>query len=167
MWPKLVVCLLLIIIPPLSYLAGSREGATRARGEEQARAAEALAQADKSYREQEKRYADQVEQLRVSYAVQDKKEDSRDAVAELGYSRGTQRLRLPVTTTRRCPEPTKVESPSPRADAPESAELAPEAAQTVYSIAADGDDAIRQLTALQAWVREALTLCNGGRPPDP
>ena len=123
----------------------------------------ALAQAEATYRQKESEHAAQINKLQQSYARKNLEADVVDAAASRDLGTGRERRRFPLARAS-CPKPAQVAAPSARTDGEATGELAPETARSLYSIAADGDKAIRQLTALQEWSREAVELCNGGKP---
>jgi hypothetical protein len=118
--------------------------------------------ANERNRELESIHAQRVQQLVIEYQAREREARAADAVVLAGLRDGSRRLRLQVAA---CSNPTATPSIGPASsgtDAGGSAELTPETSESLWSIAADGDRAIRKLTALQQWAREAVELCNGG-----
>jgi hypothetical protein len=142
------------------YRTGLRRGADRMHAADVEHERAAVAAADAKYRAQEVTYAKQIDQLRVEYAKTETTAQVVDSATVRALDAGARRVRLPVV---RCgPNPAAAGPTTARADDSASAELPGPVAAALYAIAADGDQAIRQLTALQAWARSAVTLCNGG-----
>lgn len=163
-WVRTVgICLALLAAIILTHVAayyrGAGNGAAKAHAEDAAAQAAALARAESVYRAKELTNEKQIEGIRVEYAARAATETALDAHAGGDLRAGTQRMRVAVA---RCsPVPAAPGPTASRADVAETAELAPEVAGRLYAIAADGDAAIRQLTALQAWAKSAVTLCGG------
>lgn len=129
----------------------------RAREQEQERL---LAEADSRNRELEKAHEQRIADLRAQFAraqAEARLEDER-VIADLRS--GNQRLRLRVSACSASSQAGAIESAAPGVDGTGTAELAPEAAAAIWGIAADGDRAIRKLTALQDWAQLAVQLCN-------
>lgn len=85
-----------------------------------------------------------------------------NAAAERRLLDGTDRLRLQVT---RCGA-ARAAGASGAASSPHEetrAELAPETSAALYRITADGDEAIEQLTGLQAYVTRLYKTCSGAK----
>ena len=164
--PKLRVVLLVTLAIGIvavthlvAYRTGISRGARKAHGEDTLREQAAVAAAESRYRAQEMASEKRIEQIRVDYAKQQATELAVDTHAVGDLTSGARRVRVQVT---RCG--TGAAAPGPaaaRADGPETAELAPETAASLYAIAADCDANTRQLTALQAWAKSAVLLCNG------
>lgn len=128
----------------------------RKREREQARL---LERANRENREQEIAHEQRVADLRAEYALLEGQARSEDKRTIDDLRSGNQRLRLQVAS---CGSGAGTANPSAGgADGAGTAELAPEASAAVWGIAADGDGAIRKLTALQSWARSALKTCNG------
>lgn len=118
----------------------------------------ALNKANEANRNKERAHEQEVAQLRADLAAAEGKEQAVDAQAVADYRSGADRLRLPVRTCSTAVA-AAADAASARAHEEASAELAPETSATLYGIAADGDEAIRQLTGLQAWAESAVKLC--------
>lgn len=127
----------------------------REREREQARL---LAEADDKNREQEKTHEQRVSDLRAEFAQQQADAQARDARTIAYLRSGAQQLRLQVTSCSTA-QANSSGTASGGADGAGGAELAPEVAAALWSIAADGDRAIRKLTTLQGWARSAVQLC--------
>jgi hypothetical protein len=139
------------------YAWGSRVGQKRAHADDAITYQAALAKADAKYREQERVHEQKVSDLRVEYAKTEAAARASDAVVSRDLADGTRRLRFKAAT---CRPSAPALGPTPgRADGAADAELAPEVATALYAITADGDQAIRQLIALQAWAKAAVRLC--------
>jgi hypothetical protein len=147
----------------VSYSMGRARGAAResARCKEQANWAMVVAQ--ESNRKQEMTHAREIQELQTKFSQQQQQAAAVDARALADFGSGSRRMRFPLAP--RCPAAPAATGATGRVDATQAADIAPATAEALYSIAADGDEAIRQLTALQSWVREALKLCGqqGGR----
>ena len=129
----------------------------REREREQARL---LAEANDENREQEKRHEQRVAELRAGFALEQADAAARDDRTIADLRSGNQRLRLQVANCGGSAQAGTPEPASAGADGAGGAELAPEAAAALWSIAGDGDRAIRKLTALQDWARSAVQLCS-------
>lgn len=143
----------------VANVAGKRAGASKQKVFDQGEAVKAMAVADARYRESETRYAQQVSDVRAKYAGQEGAAKAADARYVSDLRVGSKRLRLPVAAGG-CPDAADPRPAAARVDDLPRAELAPEAGAALYGIAADGDEAIRQLTALQAWAKAAVRLCS-------
>ena len=150
---------LVVVTHLIAYRSGLGRGTTRAHAEDDARDRAAVAAANAKYRAQEMTYEKRIDDLRVDFAKRQATELAVDRGAAAALASGAQRVR--VTVTRCSPNPAAPGPASARVDGPETAELAPEVAATLYAIAADCDKNTRQLTALQAWALSAVKLCNG------
>jgi hypothetical protein len=143
----------------ISYRVGkSRCAAVEARKNQELQQ-RAMVAAQERYRTEEVFHAREIQELQSKFSAlqqQAARDDSRVA-ADLGSGRA--RLRFKVAA--RCPTPAATGLAPLGTHGPETADLAPETAAALYSIAADGDQAIRQLTALQEWARGAVRLCGG------
>lgn len=164
-----LVIAILAVAFPATYWTGKRKGQMVAREEERVRAAEALAQADRKYREKEQDHAREIADLRVEFAKADAKEDTVDAraSAELRTGERRMRIRVAVPVPAGCPDPAQAGPAPSGADgangagpAGTTAEIDPATAGKLYAIPVKGDEAIRRLTAMQAWAREAVKLCH-------
>lgn len=156
-----VVCgiLAVLVAVRVSYSLGARKGATEAHQQDAVANAAALAKVEALYRAKELVYVKQVEAQRIQYAKQQATEFATDTRITGDLNSGTQRVRIKVA---RCdPGPASARPAPTRIDDTSTAELAPSVAAALYTIAADGDKAIRQLTALQAWAKSAVILCGG------
>lgn len=128
----------------------------RAREREQERL---LAEANDKNREQEKAHEQRVADLRAEFAQQQADARARDDRTIADLRSGNQRLRLQVASCSAARSGAAESAPG-GVDGTGTAELAPETAAALWGIAADGDRAIRKLTALQAWARSAVRMCN-------
>ena len=143
----------------VAYHTGISRGTKKAHAEDLQREQAALVAAESKYRAQEMANEKRVEQLRVEFAKAQATEQAVDTRVGGDLRAGNQRVRVQVT---HCgPSPAAPGPAAARVDDPETAELAPETAASLYAIAADCDATARQLTALQAWSRSAVLLCNG------
>jgi hypothetical protein len=133
-----------------------------AREQEQQRA---LAAANEQNRQQEQAHEHRIADLRADFARTAAQQAARDRRTIDDLYSGYQRLRLQVTSRAPGPGAGATGAAACGADGDGRAELAPEAAASLYRIAADGDDAIRRLTALQGWAQSAVELC-GARPKE-
>lgn len=124
----------------------------------------ALNEANTRNRNMERSHEQEVADLRARLAGEEGKEQATDARAAADLRSGDDRLRLPVRTCSAAVTDA-AQSAAARADEEARAELAPETSAALYTIAADGDAAIRQLTGLQAWAESAVKLC-GATPPE-
>lgn len=127
----------------------------RAREREQERL---LAEANDKNREQEKAHEQRVADLRAEFAQQQADARARDGRTIADLRSGNQRLRLQASSCG------AAESAPGGVDGAGTAELAPETSAALWGIAADGDRAIRKLTAIQAWARSAVQLCTLPQP---
>jgi prophage endopeptidase len=143
------------------YFAGRHSGAEAAHEQDALSAVSAVAAAEQRYRDMEVEHAKRIEALRLEYATKDADAKAVDAEVARDLGSGVRRLRVHVSRCR--PAIPEAAGAPARADDAATAELAPETAAAFYAIAADGDTAIRQLTALQAWARSAVELCIGGK----
>lgn len=122
-------------------------------------AAAAVAAVETKYREREKAHDQVVVQLRVEYAEATARADASDARISRDLANGSQRVRIQVASCS-SPTPAPPGASAARTDDPATAELPGPIAAALWAIAVDGDQAIRQLTALQSWSRSAVDLCN-------
>lgn len=120
--------------------------------------------ANERNRELERTFDARVAAALADYNKQEGHEQATDAVAAADFRSGNDRLRLPVRTCGAAVA-AAAEGAAAGADGQAGAELAPAAAEALYSIAADGDTGIRQLGALQEWAQEAVRLCGAQPPP--
>jgi hypothetical protein len=159
----LLAVLAVALVAQVSYCAGNSRGGAREASKCREREQRAMVNAQERYRTEEEFHAKEVRELQSRYASQQQTAAAVDARAVADLGSGVRRLRFPVA--RGCPSAAAPGGTPGRIDEAAPAEIAPEIARSLYSIAADGDEAIRQLTALQAWVRDALRLCGqqGGR----
>ena len=164
--PKLRVALLIALAIGIvavthlvAYHTGISRGAAKAHTEDTLREQAAVAAAESRYRAQEMANEKRVETIRVEFAERQATELAVDNRAASDLASGSRRVRVQVT---RCSSSPAAPGPAAaRADGPETAELAPETAASLYAIAADCDANTRQLTALQDWAKSAVLLCNG------
>ena len=139
------------------YRLGMNLGQKKAHAEDAVAYQAAMTRADAKYREQERANEQRVSDLRVEYAKAEASARASDASVSRDLADGTRRMRLKAAACR--PSATALGPTPGRVDGAADAELAPEVAAALYAIAADGDQAIRQLGALQAWARSAVRLC--------
>ena len=125
----------------------------------------ALAAANDKNREQEQAHEQRIADLRAEYARTAADQAARDRRTIDDLYAGYQRLRLQVTSRPVDPGADPALAAAFGIDGDGRAELAPATAAALYSIAADGDAAIRRLTALQAWARSAVELCGASAQP--
>lgn len=145
----------------VAFVAGHRSGSSEARAKAEADARKALEIADRKYRQQEADHAKQISDLRLGYARLAATEAEKDRAVVSDLDSGAKRVR--VRAARCAPVPT-TGAASVGADAGAEAELPSAVGARLYDLAADADETARQLTALQAWAKEAVRLCGGGRP---
>lgn len=126
---------------------------------EKLKAEKELNKANELNRSREREYDQAVSDLRARLAAEEGREQAVDARAAADLRSGTDRLRLPVRTCSSAVADA-VETTAARVDAETRAELAPETSAALYTIAADGDEAIRALGGLQEWAEEAVKLCS-------
>lgn len=132
----------------------------RAREREQERL---LAEVNDKNREQEKAHEQRVADLRAEFAQQQADARARDERTIANLRSSNQRLRIQVSSCSAAKSGAAESAPG-GADGAGTAELAPETSAALWGIAADGDRAIRKLTALQAWARSAVQLCTPQQP---
>jgi hypothetical protein len=132
----------------------------RAREREQERL---LAEANERNRQQEIEHEQRVADLRAEFAQQQADARARDERTIADLRSGNQRLRIQVASCSSAQPGSPGAAPG-GADGAGTAELAPETSAALWSIAADGDRAIRKLTALQTWARSAVQLCTLPKP---
>ena len=155
---RLILEAALIVAIFAAHGLGKRKGSAAAHAEDAAKAAVAAAAAETRYRERELANERTIADVRRTYASTEATAKAADAHDVADLRSGLLRVRIP--TTRRCPDTPATGSSAARADDPSTAELAPKAAADLRAIADDGDEAIRQLTALQEWARAAVLLCS-------
>ncbi len=112
------------------------------------------------YRELEREHETNVANLRAEYARANTEAQSMDSRVIDDLRSGIKRLRVQVAS---CSADTNSGSSGPSsggANGAGAAELTGAASEHLWRIAADGDRAIRKLTALQDWARSAVKLCN-------
>lgn len=162
----LIVLIALLVLTASYWVVwkvGESRGVERARTEDQARAQAALAAAEAKYRQQEVEHEKKVEALRVKFVAEQAVEAATDRQVANDLASGARRVRLTVTRCR--PDSAAASSTAARAADSQTAELPGATSAALYAIAADGDQAIRQLSALQAWARTAVELCSGRKKP--
>lgn len=150
------------------YFKGQHDTYKEARDEvenyrDQAR--EALKEAENKIAEKEKVHEKEVSDLRASYVgeLAASRADDRATIAALRD--GNKRLLTQVQSSgNSCPKGNGAAAAPAGANGTTTAELAPEVAASLYSIAVDGDAAIMQLTYLQEWAKKAVKLCGKGVP---
>jgi hypothetical protein len=157
----LVAAAAIVLATTVAYHGGKAIGHSRAHDEDAAESARALQTAEATYRAREDQHGKEIAELRRNYAETKATAAAVDADVTRDLSSGVKRLRLPIAS--RCPNAPKAGPAAARVDEGETAELTQEAATSLYRIAADGDEAIEQLAALQEWARGAVRLCNGGK----
>lgn len=148
---------LAVLVTWAAYQAGSAKGTAKAEAKCKEQAQRALVTAQERYRTEEAFHAREIQELQTKFSREREQAASVDAAAMADLRSGVRRLRFPVAA--RCPAAAPPAASTGRVDGPAAADIAPATAEALYSIAADGDQAIRQLTALQAWARDALKLC--------
>lgn len=118
----------------------------------------AIADANAAIAKMERDHEKEVADINLRYQEAQFKAEADDKKRISDLQSGISRLRLQVSS---CNSPGSPEagSPSSSDNGTRSADLAPETSAALYSIAGDGDRAIRKLTALQEWAKEALKLC--------
>lgn len=148
-----------VTVPWATYRTGLSRGSAKAHAEDAEHERAAVDDADAKYRAQERANDQRVSDLRVMYAKAEAAARASDAVVSRDLADGTRRVRIPVASC--CPNATALGPAPGGVDGTETAELPGPIAAALYAIAADGDQAIRQLTALQDWSRSAVVLCGG------
>ena len=154
--------LLLSAVALGGYLYGTRKAAEKAAERERTLLTQ-LNEANEKNREQEKAHDKRVADLRAEFARSNTEARARDERTIADLRSGNQRLRLQVSSCGAARSGAAESAPG-GADGAGTAELAPETSAALWGIAADGDRAIRILTALQAWARSAVQLCNLPQP---
>lgn len=115
-------------------------------------------------REKERAYEASLQEFRLSFERTLAAEKARDARVIADLRAGNQRLRLPVAPGACSAQGSGAVPASAGADEAPRAELAPEAAATLWGIVADGDEAIRQLTGLQDYTTKLYKTCQDKQP---
>ena len=151
-----VAVLTVVAVGVWLYRSGHTAGVTETR----AAYDKAFKQADQNYRAKEKEHEKFVQDLRLEFARKQAVEDTIDRQVIATLNDGSRRLRLLAAS---CSRSSSTGATTNGTDVPGEAELAPKVAAELYSIAADGDSAIRKLGMLQAWAAAAVKLCNGGK----
>lgn len=137
------------------------ELADRARAEVSRQAELRWAERNQQERQREVEHEQQIADLRSEFAARINRARAENERKLADLRSGHDRLRLPVTGCSGGGAGTSpAEASSEGADGTASADVAPETAAALYDIAADGDAAIEQLTALQQWAKEAVKLCS-------
>lgn len=154
--------LLLAAVALGGYLYGTGKAAEKAAERERTLLTQ-LTEANEKNREQEKAHEQRVADLRAEFAQQQADARARDERTIADLRSGNQRLRLQVSSCGAARSGAAESAPG-GADGAGTAELAPETSAALWGIAADGDRAIRKLTALQAWARSAVQLCTLPQP---
>ena len=149
-WAAAGVLLAVALIALAGYGYGYGSGKADATAE--------AAEANDKNRGQEKAHEQRVADLRAEFAQQQADARARDERTIADLRSGNQRLRLQVSSCSAARSGAAESAPG-GADGAGTAELAPETSAALWGIAADGDRAIRKLTALQAWARSAVQLC--------
>lgn len=112
----------------------------------------------------ERNFDTKVAEIRAEFNLKEGHEQAVDARTVGDYRAGTDVMRLPVRTCGTAVA-AAAEAAADRADGQAGAELTPETAAALYSIAAEGDASIREHNGLIAWAEEAVKLCNASGPP--
>jgi hypothetical protein len=122
----------------------------------EAELAQEAEKAQENYRNLERKNVKDILHLADEFNQKDLDARERDAAVIADLRSGNQRLRLQV---KNCSRATKGGASAEGVDGGGTAELAPEAAATLWGIAGDGDRAVRKLTALQQYVLTILPIC--------
>lgn len=168
-WIGLLVGVLLVSTIVGVYLYGKREGTRVTALEYQAKIdeykrlhQEALDAENARVVQLEKEHAQAIESLRTKYAAEQATEKAKDAVVIADLNNGIRTLRLRIVRPGGSgAQETPTGTAPSRTDGTETAELAPEVASALYSIAAYGDEAIRQLIGLQSYTLQLYKTCVG------
>lgn len=121
-----------------------------------------LREQNENNRRKELTYEQKIADLRADFAQQQATAAARDARTIADLLNRTKRLRVPITSCAPA-ETNQVKLAAGGVDGAGTGELTPEASAALWSIAADGDRAIRKLTALQGWAVNAVLLCGGNK----
>lgn len=121
---------------------------------------QALSAANERNREREATHERAISDLRAEYAATQADAKATDDRRIADLRAGTERLRLKVANCRAA-KPGTPATATGGTDDTGTADLTPETASALWSIAADGDRAIRKLTALQSWAQSAVSLSAG------
>jgi hypothetical protein len=140
---------------------GEHCGKKSERARANAEAIQAKAAAEQLYRQKEIDNEKRIGEIRAKYAGAAAAEAESDRHVASDLRAGVRVLRFKAA---RCPVAAGAGAAAARIDETQGTQLAPEVAESLYSIAADGDAAIRQLSALQSWARSAVELCSGNSP---
>ncbi len=124
---------------------------------------EAVRVADAKTAAREKAAKDENSDLRSKYDAEKASHDADNRMrdAELRASRLTARVRIAAGSCSDSASGVPSGLPAAGADDGPTAQLAPDVAANLERIADTGDDAIRQLTALQEWVNRNVRAVNG------
>lgn len=144
----------------VAYWYGFTNGSRQAHAEDARRYAVELDKANEVYRAKEDEHAKSTEELRIKYARVDSTETGRDSVVVSQLGTGAKRMRV---RTASCPAVPAPGAAPVGTDEPPTCELSPEVGARLYQLAADADQAARQLAALQEWAFSAVKLCNGSK----
>ncbi len=119
----------------------------------------ALSTANNKVREREQLHEQNVAKLRDDFRAILEQQFARDSARIAELSSGSKRLRVQVIPGS-CKPGAVPGVPTPEgANDTATAELAPATGTALYRIAADGDQAINQLTALQKYTQELWNAC--------
>ena len=142
-----------------AYHIGKRTGAAATRATMTAAAQADARKAAETYRQKELDHERTISDLRRTFAARDAAAAANDGAATAALRAGTVRWRVRLAPANCSPAANPDTTPA-RTDAPTTGGLAPEIAASLFGIAAGGDAAIRQLTALQDWTGSAVRLCS-------
>lgn len=138
--------------------------ASKAYDKERTKAAENLQKAQATYREKEGKFYATISDLEKAYETAKNTNRLADRSVSDSLANGSSRMRvqtvaacLPVSGS------SETKPTSSGTNEPNSGQLPSGIAQRLYNRASEADECARQVTALQAWVRAALDLCNGKR----
>lgn len=125
---------------------------------------EAVRKKDAETAAREKQAKDVNDDLRSKYTAEQASHAADNALrdAELRASRLTARVRIAAGSCSDSASGVSPGLPAAGADEGATAQLAPDVAADLERIADTGDDAIRQLTALQEWVNRNVRAVNAG-----
>lgn len=166
-----LAALAVLLLAAVAFGAGFQTGnhratlkAAQAQAERERQTLLELNKLNDKVRDKERAYEASLQEFRLSFERTMAAEKASDARIIAGLRAGNQRLRLPVAPGS-CSAQTAGAVPAPGgADEVPRAELAPEAAATLWGIAADGDEAIRQLTGLQKYTDNLYKTCQDKQP---
>ena len=142
------------------YARGLHLGAEQAHAEDADKARAAVAKVEAEYRETEKVHEKVIDSIRVQYATEAATAKAVDAPILRDLGVGVRRVGVRPNLARCNPNPSPTGTTTTGVNGAGSPEFTPKVGEDLYRIPTDGDRAIRKLTALQAWARSAVTLCN-------